>query len=619
MKSDLLSDIVHFSSYARFIPEQNRRETYTETVDRCKQMHIQRYPHLKDRIEHVFETFVKQKKVLPSMRSMRFAGKPIEVIESRIYNCAYLPIDDYRAFREVMFSLLAGTGLGFSVQKQHVKKLPPIRKPSKHTRYVVADTIMGWSDAVNALIRSYLGKTKYRPVFDYSEIRPKGTPLKTAGGKAPGPEPLQNCLEKVEAILSNKIDGSKLWPIEVHDIVTLIADAVLAGGIRRAALISLFSRDDEDMLRAKTGEWYLTHPHRGRANNSAVLPRGHVTKEEFDYIWRVAKESKSGEPGIFWTNDADWGTNPCAEVSLRPFQMCNLVEINASTIESQEDLEERARAAAFIATLQAGYTDFSYLRPIWRETTEREALIGVGATGIASGNFQKFDLEKAAEVVKEENKKTAAEIGINEAARCTVVKPAGTTSLILNTSSGIHAWHAPYYIRRVTVNKSDPLYDYLRINHENILEDSHYHPQTSAVVSVPVKAPDGAITKNEETTWTLLNRITDVYRRWIVPGHRSGANVNNISATVSVKDDEWDAVAEWMWEHREEYTALSVFPHVELSSVYPQLPFETITKERYEELISQVKPFDPHAVFEAEDHSNLADSPACVAGACEIV
>ena len=452
--------------YARYLPEQKRRETWDELVTRNMEMHLKKFPELKKEIKANYQ-FVYDKKVLPSMRSMQFAGKPIEISPNRIFNCAYAPVDDWRVFGEIMFLLLGGTGVGYSVQQHHVDELPEIRKPNPNRtrRYLINDSIEGWADAVKYLIRSYFfGGSRLR--FDYSDIRPKGARLVTSGGKAPGPQPLKECLVKVEGVLSEKEDGDRLSAIEVHDIVCHIADAVLAGGIRRAALISLFSADDNEMIACKSGNWWETNPQRGRANNSAVLLRHKVTKEFFLDLWKRVEASNAGEPGIYLSNDKDWGTNPCCEIGLRPFQFCNLTEVNVSNITGQNDLEQRVRAATFIGTLQAGYTDFHYLRPVWQRTTERDALIGVSMTGIASGRVLQDDisLTDAANVVKEENARVAQAIGINKAARTTCVKPAGTTSLTLGTSSGIHAWHNDYYIRRIRVGKNEPIYWHLAMS-----------------------------------------------------------------------------------------------------------------------------------------------------------
>ena len=612
----ILSDITVHMKYARYLPEKNRRETWEELVTRNKKMHMKKYPDLKGEIDEAYR-YVYEKKVLPSMRSMQFGGKPVEVAPNRIYNCAYMPIDHADAFSECMFLLLGGTGVGFSVQRHHVDKLPEIRKPNskRARRFLVADSIEGWSDAVKILMQSYFkGGTRIK--FDFSDIRPKGSRLVTSGGKAPGPQPLKECLLKVEGVLYEKEDGDKLEPIEVHDIICYIADAVLAGGIRRAALISLFSADDKEMLAAKSGNWWESNPQRGRANNSVVLMRHRITKEFFQQIWDRVKESGSGEPGFYFTNDKDWGTNPCCEIALRPYQFCNLAEVNVSDVATQEEYEERAKAAAFIATLQAGYTDFHYLRDIWRRTTEKDALIGVSMTGIASGKVLNLDMKAAAKAVKEENKRVASMIGIKQASRTTCVKPAGTTSLTLGTSSGIHAWHNDHYIRRLRVGKNESIYLYLYINHPELIEDEYFRPHDTAVISVPQRSPEGAITR-QESALQLLRRINKVTDEWVRSGHRSGQNTHNVSATVSIRDSEWTDVGEWMWDNRSCYNGLSVLPAD--GGTYKQAPFEDCSPEKYQVLMQALEEIDLRKVVELEDDTNLSGELACAGGACEII
>jgi len=534
----ILSDITVFMKYAKFQPELNRRETWEELVTRNKEMHQRKYPHIKDEIEEVYK-MVYDKKVLPSMRSLQFGGKPIEISPNRVYNCAYMPIDHVDAFSETMFLLLGGTGVGYSVQKHHVEKLPEIKKPNaeRTRRYLIGDSIEGWADAIKVLMESYLGYKSSTPVFDFSDIRQKGAMLVTSGGKAPGPQPLKDCIHHITKVLDNKKDGERLSPIETHDIVCHIADAVLAGGIRRAALISLFSADDEEMISCKSGSWWEQNAQRGRANNSAVLLRHKITKEFFMDLWKRIELSGAGEPGIYLSNDKDWGTNPCCEIALRPFQFCNLCEVNASDIESQEDFDKRVRAAAFIGTLQAGYTDFHYLRDIWKRTTEKDALIGVGMTGIGSGVVLGYDMKKAAKAVKEENERVAALIKINKSARTTTVKPSGTSSLVLGTSSGIHAWHNDYYLRRIRVGKNESIYSYLAINHPELIEDEYFRPHDTAVITIPQRAPEGSIVRHE-SVFQMLERVKKVSQEWIKPGHRNGQNTHNVSATVSIKEDD---------------------------------------------------------------------------------
>jgi len=612
---EILSDITTYMKYAKFRPELNRRETWEELVDRNKEMHIKKFPKLKNEIEEAYK-FVYDKKVLPSMRSMQFAGKPVDINNARIFNCSYLPIDDIASFSEIMFLLLSGCGVGYSVQKHHIEKLPVVRKPLKSKRYLVGDSIEGWADAVKVLVKSYL-RGGALPLFDFRDIRPKGAQLITVGGKAPGPEPLKIALVHVQAILDRKKDGEQLTSIECHDIICHLADAVLSGGIRRAALIALFNLDDEDMLTCKFGNWWENNPQRGRANNTAVLIKSKIEKDTFLELWKKIELSNSGEPGFIFSNDKDAGTNPCAEINLKPNQFCNLCEVNASTVESQEDLNARVKAAAFIGTLQASYTDFHYLRDVWKKTTEKEALLGIGMTGIASGAVLNYSLKEAAKIAVDENARLAEVIGINKAARVTCVKPSGTTSLVLGTSSGIHAWHDDFYLRRIRIGKNEALYTHLSIHHPELLEDDFFKPNIQAIVTIPQRAPQGSIVRPKETAIELLERIKKFNKEWIKPGHRKGSNMHNVSATVNIKQEEWSTVGEWLWENKEYFTALSFLP--EDLGTYTQAPFETITEEQFNERVKHLHALDLSKVVEFSDETNLQDQAACAGGACEIV
>ena len=617
LSNKILSDITVYMKYAKYLPTENRRETWEELVTRNKEMHQKKYPNIKNEIEGVYQ-LVYDKKILPSMRSLQFGGKPIEISPNRVYNCAYLPIDHVDAFSETMFLLLGGTGVGFSVQKHHVEALPDIKKPNpnRNRRYLISDSIEGWADAIKMLVESYFGIKSSTPIFDFSDIRQKGALLVTSGGKAPGPQPLKDCIHNIKKVLDAKSDGEKLSPIEVHDIVCHIADAVLAGGIRRAALISLFSADDNEMISCKSGNWWELNPQRGRANNSAVLLRHKITKEFFLDLWKRIELSGAGEPGIYLSNDKDWGTNPCCEIGLRPYQFCNLCEVNASDIESQEDFETRVKGAAFIGTLQAGYTDFHYLRDVWKRTTEKDALIGVGMTGIGSGVVLGYDMKLAAKAVKEENERVAKLIGINNAARTTTVKPSGTSSLVLGTSSGIHAWHNDYYVRRIRVGKNEAIYTYLSNNHPELVEDEIFRQHDTAVISIPQKSPEGSILRYE-SSFDLLERVKKVSQEWIKPGHRGGQNSHNVSATISLKEDEWEYAGEWMWENRKFYNGLSVLPYN--GGTYQQAPFEDCDEQTYEKMMKSLSSVDLTKVIELQDNTNLSGEAACAGGACEIV
>lgn len=615
--SEILSSVTTFMKYSKYIPEQNRRETWFELISRNMEMHIKKFPELKDNIIEAYK-YVLDKKILPSMRSLQFGGKSIEINPCRIYNCCFCPVDHIDCFSEFMFLLLGGTGVGYSVQRHHVKKLPVISQPYKKRkrRFLIGDSIEGWSDAIKVLMKSYMGDKRASHIeFDYSDIRQKGSRLITSGGKAPGPQPLKECILKITGVLDSIPDGEQLSTLQCHDIVCYIADAVLAGGIRRAALISLFSASDNEMLSCKSGDWWELNPQRGRANNSAVLMRHKISKEFFLGIWKRTQISGSGEPGIYFSNDKEWGCNPCCEIGLRPYQFCNLCEVNVSDIESQADLNARVKAAAFIGTLQATYTDFHYLRDIWRETTERDALIGVSMTGIGSGVVLRYNTTEAAKIVVKENARVAKLIGIKKAARTTCVKPAGTTSLVLSTSSGIHAWHNDYYLRSLRVGKNESIYSYLQKIVPNLLEDCRFRPHDTAILRVPQAAPEGSILRTEDS-FDLLERIKKISNEWVTPGHRTGSNSHNVSATISVKENEWDSVGEWMWENREFYNGLSVLPYD--GGSYVQAPFQDITKEEYLEKSKLLKSIDLSDVLEFDDNTDLKGEIACGMGGCEL-
>jgi ribonucleoside-triphosphate reductase len=611
---DALSKITVFGKYAKYIPELKRRETWDEIVDRYQEMMVKKYPKLKEAIIESAK-FIREKKVLPSMRALQFAGPAAEVNNSRIYNCCYLPIDSIHSFSETMFLLLGGTGVGYSVQKQHVAQLSAVTKPGKVRNYLIEDSIMGWADAVKVLMKAYL-EGGFMPKFDFRAVRKKGARLITAGGKAPGPEPLKICLAHVQAVLDRKQEGEQLSPLECHDILCHIANSVLAGGIRRSAMIALFSHDDEEMITCKYGNWWELNEQRGRANNSAVLERGAVSKLEFDALWKRIEASGSGEPGIYWTNNLDWGTNPCCEIALRPYQFCNLCEVNVSDVQDQTDLNNRVGVAAFFGTLQAGFTDFHYLRPVWQRTTQKDALLGIGMTGIGSGEILKYNLEIAANTAKVMNSMISEKIGTNEAARITCIKPSGTTSLVLGTASGIHAWHAPYYLRTMRFNKNEDLAGYLMVNHPELCEDDVLRPKDTVCVRIPVKAPEGSMFRTE-TAIDTLERVKKFSLEWIKPGHQNGDNTHNVSATISIKEGEWPTVGDWMWTHRDVYNGLSVLPYWD--HTYQQAPFEDITEEEYNKRIDTLHTLDLTKVTELDDSVDFGQIAACAGGACEIV
>jgi len=937
---DLLSKLIIFMKYSKYLESEHRRETWEELCDRAKSFLISTYPLLKDEITYNIDNFIKTKKVLSSMRLLQFSGPAIERSPIRAFNCSYLPVDHWLAFPETMFLLLSGTGVGYSVQHGHIKHLPEIHKSNKTRRFLVADTIEGWADAVKMLMKSYFFN-KPMPVFDFSDIRPKGSPLKTSGGKAPGPEVLKTCLHNIQTILDRKNIGDQLTSLEVNDIQCFIANAVLAGGVRRSSCIAFFDIDDDEMLSCKTGMWWETNPQRSMANNSAVIVRHKVTENDFKKLWGKIQASGTGEPGVYFTNDFNMLSNPCVsgdteiltdngyvridsvvdtnvnvwngfewstvtpkitghsqpmlkvefsdgrslncttyhnfhiaqgyrgtskivkakdlkigdnlikhsfpviehgiemehaytngfvsaegmelnrslsvykpkemciprlniktckwrdsngrfnvklkdqpcskslvpfeynlksklewlsglfdgdgcelkegglqlvsvnhdfiydlqkmlstigiqskitlaneagdrlmpdgrggerlypcqetkriligsiqmqelkrlglscerlkfnktpqrdasrfvsvtkitkiddadtvycfnepkrhtvifnglltgqcvEASLRPFTLCNLTEINMGTVVDQADFEERARSAAFIGTLQAGLTNFHYLRPIWKTNTEKDALLGVSQTGTASEYINSLDLRSGALTVLDENERVAKMIGINTAARCCLAKPSGTASIVLGTSSGVHAWHSPFYIRRVRINKQEPIYKYLKSTIPELLEDEVFKPNTEAVLSVPIKAPEGAITRKDESAIDLLKRVKKYHDEWIKPSHRRGDNTHNVSCTVNIRPGEYEAVGKWMWENRNSYNGIATLPHFDpqesenWKNIYPQLPFEEIGEEEYLRLSAFIKDIDLTQVLEYGDNTDQKMEAACSGGKCEL-
>lgn len=929
----LLSGIVAFRTYAKFLAHIGRRETLEETINRNMHMHLDRFPKLSRDIIKAYQR-VHELKLVPSMRTLQFSGDAVLKNNARLYNCSYLPIDDIRAFGETLFLLLSGVGVGFSVQRKHVYSLPFVVKPSEEGVYVAHDSIVGWAQCVDQLFDAYM-LGRIRPVFDLSKIRPKGSYLVTTGSKAPGPEPLRVMLEKVETKLKAAI-GRKLKPIEVHDIICIISDSVLAGGIRRSALISLFDRNDNEMLSCKSGSWWEKYPERARANNSVVLPRNEVTQEEFYAIFEATRSSGSGEPGFSWTNNVDWGYNPCVtgdteiltdkgyqrideltnietniwngfewskvtpkitgknqeivtinfsngntltctkyhkfhiaknyhgdfdvveaknlipgmklikhkfpvitegknleaaylqgfhsaegmdgykfiyvyepklkcldnrlrgfggyvgkldsynrvrfahgrdllpkvfvpidynlkskidwlaglfdgdgtelkegglqlgsidktfllnvqkllttlgvsskvkasteagsrmlpngkggltsfecqqyyrllvgavqmqelkslglkcermnfdknpqrdasqfvtivdiedvgiaetvycfnepknhtgifngvitgqchEIALNPNQFCNLTSVNQTGVKDKKDFFNRIYAASLIGTLQASYTDFHYLRPKWRETTEKEALLGVSFTGIADNpNIDPDWLNEGAKLVLDVNKKYADKIGINLAARTTTIKPEGSSSCVLGSSSGIHARHSEYYLRRIRMNADDPLAVYLNNTVPELVEQDLFS-STGVVVTIPQESPKGALTRHQETAESLFFRAINYSHNWVNAGHRSGDNKHNVSVTISVKENEWDNLKELMWKHRDSYSGISLLPFD--GGNYKQAPFEDCSKEIYDQYSKIVKEIDLKQVKEETDNTNRIEQIACAGGSCEI-
>jgi ribonucleoside-diphosphate reductase alpha chain len=609
----LLSEIVSYRTYAKHLTAFNRRESLEETLNRNLTMYLEKYPKLSRDIIKAFKQ-VHDFNVMPSMRSLQFGGEAISRNNVRLFNCSFANITYPRIFAESLFLLLSGTGFGFSVQKHHVVQLPTIKKPKEEGVYIVHDSIEGWAEALNQLMSAYFFGS-IRPIFDFSKVRQKGSYLVTTGAKAPGPEPLRQMLSKVEQVLTSAI-SRKLVTLEVHDIICLIADCVLSGGIRRAALISLFDRNDNLMLTSKHGSWWEKHPHRARANNSAVLPRSETTFEEFKNVYDMCIASNAGEPGFFWTNNIEWGTNPCAEIGLQSNQFCNLTTTNLTGIKNEKDLNNRVYAAALLGTLQAGFTDFPYLSEKWKTVTESEALIGCSFTGIAdAGSLSGDSLQRTAKLVLEVNEKYAKKIGINIASRTTAIKPEGTASCVLGSSSGIHARHSDYYLRRVRMNKDDELARYLSRVAPELVEEDIFSP-SGVVVTVPQESPQGALTRHQESAMALFDRVKHYYNNWVIPGHREGDNTHNISCTINYKPEEVSILLYKLWEDRFEYAAVSLLPFSD--NIYQQAPFEDCDKQTFEKYDKMVKDIDLTRVLELEDNTNRAEQLACSGGLCEL-
>lgn len=685
-----MSDYIAMAKYARYRPELGRREVFTEGVERVRDMHLAFFAGKLDRavprelppevaelaggnaallaaglggrrleriIGEVFQA-VAAKQVLPSMRSLQFGGAAILANHSRMFNCSFANVDRVEFFREYFFLLLSGCGVGFSVQKHHVALLPPLPARGAENdlpvwHYHVADTIEGWSDALHALLLSFYTGRKLEP--DYSAIRPRGAPLRTSGGKAPGHLPLKKALARVEEILEQAA-GRALRPIEVYDINMFVAKAVLAGGIRRSATICLFSPDDEEMMNAKTGKWFERHPQRAASNNSAVLPRRDGSAEHFRKLFRAQKEF--GEPGFFFCDHPDAGCNPCAEISLLPvvdwelspveldrlyrsgyagdlpgttrlsgFQHCNLTTINGQAATTETAFYQACIAAAVIGTLQAAYTRMPYLGGVTQLLNEHDALLGVSICGFMDNPPVLFDpeiLTQGARLCRATNRLIAALIGIRPAAKITTCKPEGTASLILNAASGIHPHHARRYFRRVQANRKEPVYAFFKSVNPQMTEPSIYNPETDDVIAFPVEAPKKAILRKDLTATQFLELVKLVQQHWVIaggdPASRSPDLHHNVSNTCTVRPDEWDEVADFIWSNRRYFTGISLLPEAG-DKAYGQAPREEVGSEGD---IARWNTLRPHRIDytqmrEETDVTELAQTSACAGGACEIV
>lgn len=605
-----LQNYTFVSKYARWLEDKNRRETWKEAVDRVRNMMHTKYADfgITDEINWAYDMMYK-KKVLGSQRALQFGGDPILKRHAKIYNCTSSYCDRLRFFQECFWLLLCGSGTGFSVQKHHVSKLPTLEhdipENNEGLKYIVEDSIEGWADALGVLLSSYFSKPieefkMYKNsyvVFDYSQIRQKGTSLSSGVGKAPGFEPLQKGLEKIRALLDRCIANGqkKLRPIDAYDIVMHSSDAVLSGGVRRSASLALFSPDDEDMVKAKTGNWYIENPQRARSNNSALLLKNETTFEEFQTLMESVKEF--GEPGFIWSESTEMIFNPCVEIGMWPvdeesgksgWQGCNLSTINCSSVEDENDFFERCKAAAIIGTLQAGFTVLDYLGDISKKIFDREALLGVSLTGI----MEKHDLvltekvlTKGAKIAVDTNKELAQKIKINQAARVTCLKPEGTSSSMLGTSSGIHPHHAKRYIRHVQANVLEAPYQHFKKYNPQACDKSAWSANnTDEIIKFPIEVPDGAKTKNQLPAVDMLAIVKDTQKNWVNSGKNKSLCTqdylsHNVSNTVTVKPDEWDDVTKYIYENRKYFAGISLIPQSG-DKDYPQAPFTTVYTSR---------------------------------------
>ena len=677
-----LQDFIAISRYARYSPELRRRETWAEAVGRVRDMHLTHYADTSlgdaaltalsagdvaaedltrigrlgrlHEVVHAAFGAVERREVLPSMRSLQFGGEAIFNKHARIYNCAFTYIDRLEAFRETLYLLLCGCGVGFSVQRHHVAKLPPLAPLHANapvSTFVVPDTIEGWADALHQLMLAAVEGR--RVIFDYSTVRPAGAPLRTSGGKAPGPEPLFHSLTRIEHMVQ-RAAGRRLRPVETYDILMWAAKAVLSGGVRRSATICLFSADDEEMTAAKTGNWFQDNPQRAASNNSAIIVRAQATRAQFDKLFEAQKQF--GEPGFYFVEDPEYGANPCVEIGLHPrlkldaaaiarlrelghegelregdvlsgVQFCNLTTVSAAASETPGRFYELCAHAAVIGTLQAGYTSFNYLSPVSRLITEREALLGVSICGVLDRPEVLLDpvvLHNGAAVVRAVNAVVARALGINPAARTTCVKPEGTASLLLGTSSGLHPHHSLRYFRRVQTNVYDPIFQHFKRANPHMIESSVYDLNgRTEVITFPVEGPAFGIYREDLSAVKHLEYVRLVQLHWVQAGRRiekfSPGLHHNVSCTISVRSDEWPAVAGFIWENRQHFTGVALLQD-QGDKAYAQAPRESVTTRediaKWNSLVYQ--PVDYTLLREEEDLTELKQVVACAGGACEL-
>ena len=629
-------NFIALSRYARWMPEENRRETWGETVDRYFSFmisHLESFNYFPDKkVVAELKQSVYDRNVMPSMRAVMTAGTALDRDHVAGYNCSFVPVDSPRSFDETMYILMCGTGVGFSVEYKYVNKLPAVPESFEKstTVIVVEDSKTGWAKAYRELLAMlWAGQI---PAIDVSKLRPAGARLKTMGGRSSGPQPLINLFDFTIAKFKSAA-GRQLKPIEAHDIMCKIGEVVVVGGVRRSAMISLSNINDIEMAAAKSGNWWEHNAQRALSNNSVAYSRK-PEMEQFIAEWKNLYDSKSGERGIYnvaaaqkqaarWGRrdpEIHYGTNPCSEIILRPYQFCNLSEVVIRESDTTKTVAEKVRLATILGTWQSTLTDFKYLRKIWKDNTEEERLLGVSLTGqfgnkFFSGkeNLKKLEeaLEGLRDYARETNKEEAAKIGINESAAITCVKPSGTVSQLVGVSSGMHAWHSPYYIRTVRGDKKDPLSTFLKEVGIPV-EDDFMKPNDTYVFSFPVKAPEGAITRDHLTAIDHLNTWLVYQRSWCE--HKP-------SITVSVKEEEWMEVGAWVYKHFDEVSGISFLPHSDHS--YKQAPYQEVDETQYLELLAKMPSsirWEDLSFYETEDGTSGTQTLACTSdGNCEIV
>ena len=616
---------IALSRYARWLPDEGRRETWSETVDRYVDNVVSRKVDDQVVVNQIREAILSLS-VMPSMRMMMTAGPALDRDNTSGYNCAYMAVDDMKAFDEAMMILLCGTGVGFSVERQHIAKLPevPDQMFDSEDTIVVHDSKEGWAKSYRKLVAMlYSGEA---PGWDISKVRPAGAKLKTFGGRASGPDPLVELFQFTVNIFRGAV-GRKLSSVECHDLMCKIGDVVVVGGVRRSAMISLSNLSDDRMRRAKSGQWWENDAHRALANNSAVYNE-RPEMEAFLHEWTSLVESKSGERGIFARYAADahvarsgrretgheWGTNPCSEIILRSNQFCNLTEVVVRVNDSVENLREKVRLATILGTIQSTYTKFPYLRKAWTRNTEEERLLGVSLTGIMDNVVTSHPdpevLQSLRQTAIDTNKEWAEHLGVPVSAAITCVKPSGTVSQLVDAGSGIHARHSPYYVRTVRGDVKDPLTQ-LMIDQGVPSEPEVNHPDSTAVFSFPVKSPESAVTRNDMSALEQLELWKMYAMNWCE--HKP-------SVTISVRDEEWMEVGAWVYRNFDICSGISFLPHSE--HTYQQAPYQDCDEDTYQELLSQMpKNIDwtSLGLYENEDNTAGSQTLACAGGVCEIV